>query len=132
MTSTDTVDIAVVCNNLIWCNPDTPGTPFTGALLVVADSLRILCIAGGLYVLGSIPWILRAGMTRGQVARYVALGLYALTAIDTELLHVGATPSARLLATLAATGFAVIGVHRHLLQQEDQPTVEDGPRHGGR
>lgn len=100
----------------VFCNPHGPGTPFGSPVLVVCDSLRVLCTLGGLAVLASIPPAIRWAGTAGQRSRLVSFGMFALVVMNTEAVHFGDYPSIRLPLTLAAVAFAAHGmysIHRH-------------------
>lgn len=94
----------------VVCNPKGPGTPFASPLFVVLDTIRVLCVLGGVAIVVSIPKAIQGATTAGQRSRLVAFGLFGLVVINTEAVHLGDYPSIRLPMTVAAVVFAVHGM----------------------
>lgn len=100
------------CTAGVLCNPNEPSTPFVG-LLILWDSLRVLCILGALAVIGrAIVIAARAHLPAEQWWPYPALGLFCGVAVTTELVHFGDLPSYRLFVTAVAVGLTVRGCYR--------------------
>lgn len=111
------------------CNPHGPGTPFASPLLVVLDSLRVLCALGGLAIVIALLRSIRWANTPGQRSRLVALGLFGLVVVNTEAVHLGDYPSIRLPLTLAAVAFSVHGMWSIFRQEAPaRPRDSGAPR----
>lgn len=101
------------CTAGVLCNPNEPGTPFVG-LLILWDSLRVLCVLGALAVIGRaiVVALQTPRLPTAQWWPYPALGLFCGVAVTTELVHFGDTPSYRLFAVAIVVGLTVRGCYR--------------------
>lgn len=93
----------------LYTGMDGPGTPFRG-WLALWDSLRVLCMAGGLAMVAQLPGCIRRCFTAGQRARFVALGLWGLLIVVGNPLRIGDWADIRLLVQVAAVGYALYGL----------------------
>jgi hypothetical protein len=103
-----TVWLGVGCP--VLCNPDGPHTPFGSPLLALFDTVRVVAILAGLWVIVQIPTAMRRCVTNAQRARFVALGLWAMAVITTESEHLGDVAGIRLALNVAAVGYALYGL----------------------
>lgn len=112
------------------CTPVGPDEPFGSPLLVVVDTLRILSLLGGVFVVIVTPSIILRVAHWGQAVRFGALFGFCLVSIDSRLEHLGDYPSLRMLFDVAAIVAAVVGVWSYLRCGDDRR--RDRPRRRGR
>lgn len=85
----------------------------------------MLCIVGGLLVVSlTLLLISRATLVGGQHARFVALALFALSAIGSEAVHAGDYPSYRLALNFLGV---VLGLYGLAAFRRENPATERAP-----
>ena len=94
------------------CNSVGPGTPFATPLLIISDIVRTLGVIGGFTVILLLPAAMAKVRTGGQWARFIALGLFALTLTNGNAHHFGDTPTIGTVLGFAGVGFAIYGMIR--------------------
>lgn len=99
------------------CTPEGPGTPFGSPLLVVVDTLRVLCVLAGLAVALVMPHVLRTVDDWGQALRFAALAGFYLVSIDSRFEHLGDHPSMRMLFDVAAVTAGAVGIWSYLYRE---------------
>jgi len=109
------------CNPLL-CSPTGPGTPFGTWYLALFDSIRIVAVlvAFGLMFVTGVAWA-RSVPHGGQRDRYLALAIFAVVVIGTEIQNIGNVASYRLVLSLIGIVFALRGIVRFKHEQPSQP-----------
>lgn len=103
------------------CSPEGPSTPFGSGLLVVLDTVRVLCVIVGIVVVVTAPRVVLRIQHWGQALRFAALAGFCLVAIDTRIEHLGDWPSVRLLVDVASTVAAAAGLWSYLYREQSRP-----------
>ena len=89
--------------------PNGPGTPFATPELALSDSLRLLVLLSLLYRLPGTLRLIRVALTTQQRYRMVALGLFMVMVVLSEIAHLGNEPNYQLLLALVASGYVQLG-----------------------
>lgn len=109
------------CNPLV-CSPTGPGTPFATWYLVAFDSVRLVAISAALALMLAIGYAwARSVRHGGQRDRYLALALFAVVIIGTEIQNIGNIASYRLLLSILGILFAFRGLMRFRAEQPVKP-----------
>lgn len=96
-----------------YCIPSGPGTPFGTWWLIIADTVRVICVIMAIWLLGGIGAAWRRSYPRsGQRDRFTSLGLLAFVVIGAELQDLGNVPSYRLALSTVAMLLAIRGLLR--------------------
>ena len=110
------------CNPFV-CNPAGPHDPFGSAVLVVADTARLLVILAALALVFSVGMAWQRSVPGGgQRMRYMSLAMFAAVVIGTELENIGNTPSYRLIISAAGVVCGIIGLWKF---RKEQPAEAD-------
>jgi hypothetical protein len=97
--------------------PDTPTTPFLGAVFLVIDSFRVLIAVGAATLIVASVWAIRKADTRGQKCRFLYVSGTALIMAGTEVQHLGDVPNWRFLVSLVTVAIGAYGVYQHLFRE---------------
>lgn len=109
------------CNPFV-CSPTGPGTPFATWYLAAFDSIRLIAILAALGLMMAIGYAwARSVRHSGQRDRYLALAIFAVVIIGTEIQNVGNIASYRLFLSIAGIIFAFRGLMRFRYEQPAKP-----------
>lgn len=95
------------------CSPSGPGTPFAPGWMILWDSLRVLLVVGSLAIIARSTQLYIEARRQRQAERFLALALFALVCLTTELSKLGNDPSYRLAINLVAVLAGLSGCFRH-------------------
>jgi hypothetical protein len=95
----------------LFAAPNGPDMPFGTPALIVLDSLRMLILVLGVFVILMTPaCMIRSRLSGGQLMRFFSLGLFVVIAITTEYSHIGDYANFRLVLNIIAAITAAWGV----------------------
>lgn len=107
--------------------PSGPDLPFGSPLLIVLDAIRILTVLASGFILVRCFRYLFVFPEPHQRARFVALGLIALSVAGTEFEHVGDYAHYRLALNFLGSLIAIWGLKPVLPFAKPQPEQPDEP-----
>jgi hypothetical protein len=105
------------------CAPDGPNTPFAFPTLFLTDILRICIMLLGVAIIVLTPRLVLSSPSKGQKARLLGQGIFALIVIGTEVDHIGDYMHYRLVLTLIGVSVMWWGLMQ--LKRECPPTHID-------
>lgn len=94
-----------------------PSTPFATPILMVADSLRLLCMIFGSLIILYMPTAISIATNRDQRFRFYGLALFVAVSVTTETEHFGDIPNYRLLLNIlgcVATAYGLVRYDREV------------------
>lgn len=109
--------------NPIFCSPDGPHLPFGTWYLVIFDTVRLATIfaALGMMVALGTAWA-RSVPHGGQRDRYMALAIFAVVIIGTEVENLGNIASYRLVLSVVGVVLAYRGLWRF---RHEEPSIPE-------
>lgn len=87
---------------LLLAAPSGPGTPFATITLVILDTARVAIIVLGLMAFITAPFAMAKAYLPGQQIRLLVLALFVISAVGTELEHLGDYANWRLIINMLA------------------------------
>jgi hypothetical protein len=110
--------------NPVFCSPSGPHLPFGTWYLAIFDTVRLVTIfaALGMMMALGIAWA-RSAPHGGQRDRYMALAVFAVVVIGTEVENLGNIASYRLVLSTIGVVLAYRGLWRF---RHEQPSIPEG------
>lgn len=94
-----------------------PSTPFATPILVIADSVRLLCMIFGALIILYMPTAISIAASRDQRFHFYGLALFVAVSVTTETEHFGDIPNYRLLLNIlgcVATAYGLVRYDREV------------------
>ena len=106
----------------IFCNPRGPGLPFGTWQIAIFDTARLVTILAALVVMFALGMAWGRSLPgSGQRDRYLAMALFCVVVLGTELENIGNIASYRLVLSMVGLAYISRGLWRFRNEQPAEP-----------